>query len=454
VTRTSLTTAALAVALLLGAAAPAAADGPGELLRYTGDPSSATGAALASGPCDVNGDGFDDAVVGAWFWDKAPTSNIGATYVLLGGPEVDGASLADPVEAGAVRIDGPATASAFTGFAVGCVGDVNGDDLDDIAISHYTAQKAYVVFGAEDFTGLALDSLGDRGFTVRGGPSSGNVGFSLAPVGDLDADGRADFAVAEVVADTLGRTNNGRVWVISGRDDIGDVDLLAPAEGEVLLTVDGALNEERLGNVAAVGDVNGDDVDDFVLGSYTSTPWGAGVAVPGAAYVVFGGATGAIDTANLGDDGFTVVGPTRQRDRLGISVAAAGDVDGDGKADLLIGADGVTNAATGPRTGGARPAPTASTPTRRPPRASRCSPAPAPSPTRAPAPSRSAGATGSTARWAATRPATRSPGSATWTVTTCPTSPSAPTASTPPTPRAARSRGPAPSTSSTATRRR
>jgi hypothetical protein len=268
---------------------------------------------------------------------------------------VRGGSLADPAAAGAVRIDGPATASAFTGFSVACVGDVNGDDLDDIAISHYTAQRTYVVFGAKDFTGLTLDSLGDRGFSVVGGPTSGNVGYSMAPVGDLNDDGLDDFAVAEVAADTQGRTNNGRVWVVAGRDDISDVDLTAPAPGQLLLTVDGAISEERIGNIAAVGDVNGDSVDDFLLGAYTSTPWGSGVAVPGAAYVVFGGAgaTGEIDTASLGSKGFTIVGPTRQRDRLGISVSAAGDVNGDGKADLLIGADGVTNATTGPRNGGA-----------------------------------------------------------------------------------------------------
>ena len=357
--------ATLALALVAGVAGTSgtaasalpgtAAGGPAELLRYVGDSSSATGAALANGECDVNGDGDDDLVVGAWFWDKTPTSNIGATYVLLGGADVQGKALADPAEAGAVRIDGPAAASAFTGFAVACVGDVNGDDLDDIAISHYTAQKTYVVFGAEDFTGLALDSIGDRGFTVKGGAASGNVGYSMAPVGDLDADGLDDFAVAEVAADTQGRTNNGRVWIVAGRDDISDVDLTAPAAGQLLMTVDGAYNEERIGSIASVGDVNGDGIDDFLLGAYVSTPWGASIAAPGAAYVVFGGAgaTGEIDTLDLGTKGFTINGPTRQRDRLGISVSPAGDIDGDGKADLLIGADGVTNAATGNRSGGA-----------------------------------------------------------------------------------------------------
>ena len=332
-----------------------AAGGPAELLRYVGDASSATGSALANGTCDVNGDEADDLVVGAWFWDKAPTNNIGAAYVLLGGAGVQGKPLADPAAAGAVRIDGPAVANSTVGFAVGCLGDVNGDGFDDIAISHYIDQKTFVVFGAEHFTGLALDSLGDRGFTVKGGPDSGNVGFSMAPVGDLDADGLDDFAVAEVAADTQGRTNNGRVWVVAGRDEISDVDLTAPTPGQLVLAVDGAYDQERIGNIAAVGDVNGDGVDDFLLGAYVSTPWGTAVAATGAAYVVFGGAsaTGEIDTRNLGAKGFTINGPTRQRDRLGISVSAAGDVNGDGRADLLIGADGVTNAATGNRSGGA-----------------------------------------------------------------------------------------------------
>lgn len=333
---------------------PPSAGGPAALLRYAGDPSSATGNAVASGECDVDGDGYDDVVAGAWFWDKAPTTNIGAAYVLLGGPDADGASLADPTAAGAVRIDGPAESGATVGFSVGCLGDVNGDGLDDVAIGYYSEQTVFVVFGAEDFTGLTLDSLGDRGFEVRGtGSVNGNVGFSLAPVGDLDDDGLDDFGVAEVVADTQGRTNNGRVWVLRGRDDITDVDLGAPADGQVLLTVEGALSEERLGSIASVGDVDGDGTDDFLLGSYTSTPWGNGVAVPGAAYVVFGGATGTVDLADLGEAGFTIRGPIRQRDRLGISVAGLGDLDGDGKADLLVGADGVASSATGPRNGGA-----------------------------------------------------------------------------------------------------
>lgn len=347
---------------LTALAAPAAAaplpdaGGPAELLRYVGDPSSATGNAVANGQCDVNGDSTDDAVVGAWFWDRGAVSNLGAAYVLLGGRDVRGGSLGDPAAVGAIRIDGPVSSTGdgtLAAVSVACIGDVNGDGLDDIGISGYTQQRTYVVFGDKNFSALTLDSLGSRGYVAQAPATAGNFGYSIAPVGDIDDDGLDDFAVAEIGANTQGRDKNGRVWILAGRDDVSDVDIAHPAAGQIVLTVDGALDGERLGGLSAAGDVNGDGIDDFVLGSYTSTPWGSAAAVPGAAYVVFGGATGTVDLASLGDQGFAIYGPARQRDRLGISISPAGDVNGDGLADLIVGADGVDNATTGPRNGGA-----------------------------------------------------------------------------------------------------
>ena len=342
-------------ALALPVAALAA---PERTIDYVGDSSSATGNAVGKGSCDVNGDDYADALVGAWFWDKPPASNIGAAYVLLGGEQRGGGDLNTPNDAGAVRIDAPSNQgnNLFVGFSIDCAGDTNGDGFDDIVLSDYVNERAYVVLGAEEFSSVDLEFLGERGYLIKGSTDPAfdfNVATGVAGVGDLNGDGLDEIAVAGVVADHNGRNNSGSVWVVAGKQDVADVDLLNPGAGEVLMRVDGAAAEDRLGQVAPAGDVDGDGVEDIVVGAYTATPRGTAAPVAGAAWVLSGAARGNVDLASVGDQGFRIVGPERGRDRLGISVAAAGDVDGDGLDDVLIGGDGVYNAATGQRPGSA-----------------------------------------------------------------------------------------------------
>ncbi|WP_300679283.1 VCBS repeat-containing protein [Nocardioides sp.] len=340
----------------LGAAAfaadPAASTTPAtHLLAYSGESGGAIGA-LSATSCDVNGDGLDDTVAGDQNWNRPGYDQVGAGYVFLGSESPSTGDVADPTS-GAIRIDGPSivppTSKPWVGGSVSCLGDINGDGYDDLALGSTGRGFAQVaiVLGQKEFTSLDLDELGSRGFWISDPgaltPDYDNFGFAVAGLGDVNGDGYDDIAIADNLAD-YGGSNSGRAWIVSGSDDVTNVDVQADTD-RVLFTVDGAGGQ--ILSVAEAGDVNGDGLADLVLGSYTAKPWNNGKTANGAAYVVFGsrGASRAINLATLGADGFAIYGPSTGGDRLGDTVAAAGDIDGDGLDDLLVGADSQVSSA-------------------------------------------------------------------------------------------------------------
>jgi len=244
----------------------------------------------AAGGQDINGDNHPDFIVGAIETDPNGLTNAGSAFVYSG---LDGALLR--------RFDGASADMSF-GLEVAEVGDVNNDGKADILVGTPKAApggvtwagSAYVYSGA---TGALL-------FQFDGSATYGYMGEAAAGAGDINHDNHADIIVSA--------RGSGKVFVFSGSD------------GTILHQFSGPFNFGM--SVAGVGDVNADGVPDIGIGSPTSTV--SGLAEAGSAFV-YSGATGALlrqfDGANAGD-------------WVGVSIAGAGDLNNDGRSDLIVAA--------------------------------------------------------------------------------------------------------------------
>jgi hypothetical protein len=334
-----------------------------------------------AGAGDLNGDGYGDLVVGAYrasTTDNTAAANNGRAYVYYGSATGLGTAAGTSAGTRQTLSDPNTTATTdFFGYSVAGAGDLNGDGYADLVVGAYNASptdnaaatgngRAYIYYGSASGLGITVgtgagtrQTLNDLNTTA----TNDFFGFSVAGAGDLNGDGYADLVVGAYRAsptNNAAATDNGRAYIYYGSaTGLGTAAGTTAGTRQTLRDPNTTATADAFGySVAGAGDLNGDGYTDLVVGAYrASTTDNAAVTDNGRAYVYYGSATGLTNTVGTtAGTRQTLLDPntTATADFFGVSVAGAGDLNGDGYADLVVGAYNASltdNAAAAPSNG-------------------------------------------------------------------------------------------------------